>query len=91
MVDANLKKLFASEGVGVIGLRAGGEHLVAELRGSGPAETVVLAALPGAKAPLPVSFERGTAHHTYDVEVAAESDAGVRDDFVPAGVLVVRR
>ena len=58
MVDANLKKLFASEGVGVIGLAAGGEHLVAELRGSGPAETVVVAALPGAKASLPVSFER---------------------------------
>jgi acyl transferase domain-containing protein/acyl carrier protein/NAD(P)-dependent dehydrogenase (short-subunit alcohol dehydrogenase family) len=58
MVDANLKKLFASEGVGVIGLEAGGEHLVAELRGSGPAETLVLAALPGAKAALPVSFER---------------------------------
>ncbi|MEQ1918562.1 MAG: SDR family NAD(P)-dependent oxidoreductase, partial [Elusimicrobiota bacterium] len=57
MVDANLKKMFASEGVGVIGLTAGGEHLVAELRGSGPAETVVLAALPGVKAALPLSFE----------------------------------
>jgi len=57
MVDAGLKKLFASEGVGVIGLTAGGEHLVAELRGSGPAETVVLAALPGARPALPVSFE----------------------------------
>lgn len=40
---------------------------------------------------LPVAFKRGTAHHTYDVEVAAESDAGVRDDFMPAGVLVVGR
>ncbi|MCM2304907.1 MAG: SDR family NAD(P)-dependent oxidoreductase [Elusimicrobia bacterium] len=65
MVDANLKKLFASEGVGVIGLAAGGEHLAAELRGSGPAETVVLAALPGTKAALPVSFERDLTLEAY--------------------------
>ncbi len=65
MVDANLKKLFASEGVGVIGLAAGGEHLIAELRGSGPAETVVLAALPGTKAALPVSFERDLTLEAY--------------------------
>jgi len=65
MVDAGLKKLFASEGVGVIGLAAGGEHLVAELRGSGPAETVVLAALPGAKAALPMSFERDLTLESY--------------------------
>ncbi|MEK7233025.1 MAG: SDR family NAD(P)-dependent oxidoreductase [Elusimicrobiota bacterium] len=65
MVDANLKKLFASEGVGVIGMRLGGEHLVAELRGCGPTETVALAALPGAKAPLPVSFERDLTLEAY--------------------------
>ncbi len=65
MVDSNLKKLFASEGVGVIGLKEGGEHLVAELRGCGPAETVVLAALPGIKAPLPVSFERDLTLEAY--------------------------
>ncbi|MCR4295189.1 MAG: SDR family NAD(P)-dependent oxidoreductase, partial [Elusimicrobia bacterium] len=65
MVDANLKQLFASEGVGVIGLAAGGDHLVAELRGSGPAETVVLAALPGTKAALPVSFERDLTLEAY--------------------------
>jgi len=40
---------------------------------------------------LPVTFKRGAAHRTYDVEVAAESDAGFRDDFIPGGVLVVRR
>ena len=65
MVDANLKKMFASEGVGVIGLTAGGEHLVTELRGSGPAETVVLAALPGVKAALPLSFERDLTLEAY--------------------------
>jgi acyl transferase domain-containing protein/NAD(P)-dependent dehydrogenase (short-subunit alcohol dehydrogenase family) len=59
MVDASLKKLFAAEGVGAIGLEAGARHLVAEARAAGaPAETVVIAALPGAKAALPVAFER---------------------------------
>ncbi len=67
MVDSNLKKLFASEGVGVIGLAAGGAHLVAELRGSGPAETVVLAALPGIKtiSALPLAFERDLTLEAY--------------------------
>ncbi len=65
MVDAGLKKMFAAEGVGVIGLKEGGEHLVAELRASGPAETVALAALPGIKAALPVSFERDLTLEAY--------------------------
>ncbi len=65
MVDANLKKIFAAEGVGVIGLRSGGEHFIAETRSSGPAETVVLAALPGSKAALPVSFERDLTLEAY--------------------------
>ncbi|MDX6770971.1 MAG: beta-ketoacyl synthase N-terminal-like domain-containing protein [Elusimicrobiota bacterium] len=57
MVDKNLKALFASEGVGVIGLQDGGAHLVAELRGPAP-ETVVIAELPGKAEDLPVVFER---------------------------------
>jgi len=67
MVDANLKKMFAAEGVGVIGLAAGGAHLVAELRGAGPAETVVLAALPGIKtiSALNVAFERDLTLEAY--------------------------
>jgi acyl transferase domain-containing protein/NADP-dependent 3-hydroxy acid dehydrogenase YdfG len=65
MVDAGLKKLFAAEGVGVIGLRAGGDHFIAETRSSGPAETVVLASLPGAKAALPVVFERDLTLQAY--------------------------
>jgi acyl transferase domain-containing protein/NAD(P)-dependent dehydrogenase (short-subunit alcohol dehydrogenase family) len=58
MVDAGLRKLFAAEGVGVIGLEAGAAHLVAEARAEGPAETVVLARLPGAASALPAVFER---------------------------------
>ena len=65
MVDGSLKKLFAAEGVGVIGLVSGGEHVVAEARGSGPAETVVIAALAGAAAALPVSFERDLTLEAY--------------------------
>ena len=66
MVDAPLKKLFAAEGVGVIGLEDGARHLAAELRAGGaPAETVVIAALPGAKAALPVAFERDLSLDTH--------------------------
>jgi acyl transferase domain-containing protein/NAD(P)-dependent dehydrogenase (short-subunit alcohol dehydrogenase family) len=61
MVDAALKTLFAAEGVGVIGLEAGAAHLVAESRAEGPAETVVLGVLPGARPALPVVFERDLA------------------------------
>ena len=66
MVDQGLKKLFASEGVGVIGLAEGGGHLVAELRAAGaPAETVVIAALPGAKPALGVAYERDLSLETH--------------------------
>jgi Calx-beta domain len=40
---------------------------------------------------LLLSFKRGAANRTYDVEVAAESDAGLRDDFMPGGVLLLGR
>jgi hypothetical protein len=66
MVDASLKKLFAAEGVGVISLEDGARHLAAEARAAGaPAETVVIAALPGVKAALPVSFERDLSLDTH--------------------------
>ena len=66
MVDAPLKKLFAAEGVGVIPLEGGARHLVAEARAAGaPAETVVIASLPGAKAALPVAFERDLSLDTH--------------------------
>ena len=40
---------------------------------------------------LLVSFDGGAANRTYDVEVTAEGDNGIRDDFVIAGVLEVTR
>jgi hypothetical protein len=33
----------------------------------------------------------GAAKGTYGVEVASETDAGLRDDFAPAGVLTIKR
>lgn len=59
MVDAGLKKFFASEGVGVIGLAEGGAHFVDEIRSRGvPAETVVIADLAGSQPELVPAFER---------------------------------
>ena len=52
MVNDGLKKLFASEGIGLIGLRKGGAFLLCELSGQNPpAEVVVLGRLPGAETP----------------------------------------
>lgn len=42
MVTPALKKLFAEEGVGVIGLKAGADYLIREIESDGPVETVVL-------------------------------------------------
>jgi malonyl CoA-acyl carrier protein transacylase len=42
MVTPALKKLFAEEGVGVIGLKAGAEYLIQEIESVGPVETVIL-------------------------------------------------
>ncbi|MCX5794639.1 MAG: SDR family NAD(P)-dependent oxidoreductase, partial [Elusimicrobia bacterium] len=51
MVNEPLKKLFASEGVGVIGLEEGGRFLVRELSGEGRAVEVVAIARPAAALP----------------------------------------
>jgi acyl transferase domain-containing protein/NAD(P)-dependent dehydrogenase (short-subunit alcohol dehydrogenase family) len=66
MVDAALKRMFAAEGVGAIGLEPGARHLAAEARAAvAPPETVVIAALPGAKTALPVAFERDLSLDTH--------------------------
>ncbi|NLO92259.1 MAG: SDR family NAD(P)-dependent oxidoreductase, partial [Elusimicrobia bacterium] len=52
MVNADLKKLFASEGIGLIGLKKGGAFLLNELSGQNPpAEVVVIGRLPGMQQP----------------------------------------
>ncbi|HEX5774202.1 MAG TPA: SDR family NAD(P)-dependent oxidoreductase, partial [Geomobilimonas sp.] len=48
MVTPSLKKVFASEGIGLIGLAEGGDFLVREIAATGgPVEVVALAAAPG--------------------------------------------
>lgn len=42
MVTPALKKLFAEEGVGVIGLNSGADYLIQEIESDGPVETVIL-------------------------------------------------
>ncbi|MBI5239958.1 MAG: SDR family NAD(P)-dependent oxidoreductase [Elusimicrobia bacterium] len=51
MVNESLKKLFASEGVGVIGLEEGGRFLVRELSGESRAVEVVAVARPATAPP----------------------------------------
>ena len=58
MVNESLKKLFASEGVGVIGLEEGGRFLVGELSGESRAVEVVAVSRP-ATAQGPSPSERG--------------------------------
>ena len=58
MVDASLKALFAAEGVGAIGLKAGGERLADEASVDGPAEVVAIARSRASSPDLPVVFER---------------------------------
>ncbi|TDJ17092.1 MAG: hypothetical protein E2O62_05725, partial [Gammaproteobacteria bacterium] len=56
MVTPALKKIFESEGIGVIDLKAGADYLMQEIAHEGPAEVVVLGALtqkPAAKINTP--------------------------------------
>ena len=43
MVTSSLRKLFAEEGVGVIGLKQGAEYLIHEIETDGPVELMILA------------------------------------------------
>lgn len=91
MVTPALKKLFADEGVGVIGLNAGADYLIQEIESAGPVETVVLGnvlgetdniltAIPLNKS-LPI-IERG------DLAIAFERDLSVSsNDFLNSHVM----
>ena len=57
MVTPSLRKVFAVEGVPLLGLRAGGQHLAAELAASG-VETVVQGGSTEAALALSTAFER---------------------------------
>ncbi len=47
MVTPSLKKIFAQEGVGVIGLQAGADYLIQEIATPGPVEIVILGSVSG--------------------------------------------
>jgi hypothetical protein len=72
MVTPALKKVFASEGIGVIPLRDGAEYLVQEVSSSeNPVEIVILGVLEGEKedtnTELSTSFERALTAEEYPV------------------------
>ncbi|MEI7529096.1 MAG: SDR family NAD(P)-dependent oxidoreductase, partial [Elusimicrobiota bacterium] len=70
MVNDNLKALFAKEGVGVIGLEAGGKFLVSELAANSGAVEVIVVARPAgaAQEPPPAAGGRPAAEFTVSLE-----------------------
>ncbi len=70
MVNDNLKALFAKEGVGVIGLEAGGKFLVSELAANSGAVEVIVVARPAgaAQEPPPAAGGRAAAEFTVSLE-----------------------
>ena len=87
MVTPALKKLFADEGVGVIGLNVGADYLIQEIESDGPVETVILGETDNIltaislKSSLPLT-ERG------DLAVAFERDLSVSsNDFLNSHVM----
>ncbi|MFT5396972.1 MAG: NAD(P)-dependent dehydrogenase (short-subunit alcohol dehydrogenase family), partial [Gammaproteobacteria bacterium] len=87
MVTPALKKLFAEEGVGVIGLNAGADYLIQEIESAGPVETVILGETDNILTTIPLNkslplTERG------DLAIAFERDLSVRsNDFLNSHVM----
>ncbi len=87
MVTPALKKLFAEEGVGVIGLNAGADYLIQEIESTGPVETVVLGEADNVLKKIPLNNslaieERG------DLAIAFERDLSVSSyDFLNSHVM----
>ncbi len=87
MVTPALKKLFAAEGVGVIGLNAGADYLIQEIESAGPVETVILGETDNILTAIPLNkslplTERG------DLTIAFERDLAVSsNDFLNSHVM----
>ncbi len=80
MVTPALKKLFAEEGVGVIGLNAGAEYLIQEIESEGPVETVVLGELENLLQTIPLTEVVSSASvltESGDLSLAFERDLSV--------------
>ncbi len=76
MVTPALKKLFAEEGVGVIGLKAGAEYLIQEIESDGPVETVVLGESEKAQSVIPLTQSKPVIEKS-DLVLAFERDLSV--------------
>lgn len=87
MVTPALKKIFAEEGVGVIGLNTGADYLIQEIESAGPVETVVLGEADNVLKKIPLNNslsieERG------DLAIAFERDLSVSSyDFLNSHVM----
>ncbi len=87
MVTPALKKLFAEEGVGVIGLKAGADYLIQEIESVGPVETVLLGETDNILTTIPLNkslplTERG------DLAIAFERDLSISSyDFLNSHVM----
>ncbi len=87
MVTPALKRLFAEEGVGVIGLNAGADYLIQEIESAGPVETVILGESDNILATIPLNkslplTDRG------DLAIAFERDLSVSsNDFLNSHVM----
>jgi acyl transferase domain-containing protein/NAD(P)-dependent dehydrogenase (short-subunit alcohol dehydrogenase family) len=86
MVNDGLKALFAKEGVGVIGLQAGGKFLVDELSSDGPAVEVVVVARPaGAAQRTPAAPGAGAG---LKIEVSTEAFPVLRSHVINGKAVV---
>ncbi|MCG8377998.1 MAG: SDR family NAD(P)-dependent oxidoreductase [Proteobacteria bacterium] len=76
MVTPALKKIFAEEGVGVIGLNAGADYLIQEIESDGPVETIVLGESENVLSAIPLNESKASIENT-DLKIAFERDLSV--------------
>ncbi len=77
MVTPALKKLFAEEGVGVIGLNAGAEYLIDEIESDGPVETIILGEAENILRKIPLSNYSVTSDESSELSLAFERELSV--------------
>jgi malonyl CoA-acyl carrier protein transacylase len=77
MVTPTLKKLFAEEGVGVIGLKAGADYLINEIESVGPVETVVLGESDNILKKIPLKNYSTTTTESSDFPLSFERELSV--------------
>jgi acyl transferase domain-containing protein len=87
MVTPALKKLFAAEGVGVIGLKAGTDYLIQEIESAGPVETVILGETDNILTAIPLNKSLPLTERA-NMTIAFERDLAVSsNDFLNSHVM----